>query len=150
MQRLLSFLLLTFAALALLACSETAPDKPAQPNLLDIQRLLPGEYVGQMSRGDVYHKVAKLEVPAFGGTVFYHHISLVSAGGPALQRKVYHFDDSGARMKSTVLLGTGDVFTDSDAMAETLENMPEDKLLRFPDACQITWSVEADAFVGQV
>jgi len=150
MLHLRSLLLVTFSAALLHACGNAGPQQPKEPDVSGVQRLLPGEYVGRMSRGDVYHKVAKLNVPAFGGTIFYHHISLDSAGGPALQRKFYRFDEGGARMKSTVLLGTGDVFTDTQSLEETLANMPEDKLLRFPDACKISWSVKDGAFVGQV
>lgn len=145
------FLILASMALPLTAC--TMPQQRggmAQPPLAQIQQLLPGDYVGKTSRRDVYHSIAALDVPAFGGRVFYHHISVTSLRGPAAQRKIYVFDESGAKMRSTVVLGSGAVFTDAQTMAQTLNALTEDQLLRFPDGCQFQWTARPGGFTATV
>lgn len=139
-----------FVLLPMAACSSLQPDENTQAHLSNIQALLPGDYVGMTSRGEVYHSIAQLQVPEFGGEVFYHHISTQSLRGPAVQRKVYRFDESGKRMRSTVLLGSGDVFADAQTMTGKLRTLTEEQVLRFPDGCQFQWSSAADGFVAEV
>ena len=109
-------------------------------DLSSLPSLLTGDYIGTSGSGEVYHSIVKLNIPQFGGEVYYHHISLDSLRGPVFQRKVYRFDESGNRMRSTVLLGPADGFSDEQALAERLNELPEESLLRFPDACQFRWS----------
>jgi len=137
-------------SLGLSACSEPGAEQSAAFDLAKLQSLLPGDYVGEGSRGKVYHTIAKLELPAFGGTVFYHHISLEGLRGPAAQRKIYRFDPDGKKMKSTVLLGTGDVFDDPQSLEAKLNTLPEETLLRFPDSCKLHWSSDAKDFIAEV
>jgi hypothetical protein len=98
----------------------------------------------------VYHSIAQLNVPEFGGEVFYHHISTTSLRGPAAQRKIYRFDESGQRMRSTVLLDMGTGFGDAQSMALELSQLAEESLLRFPESCQFQWSPAADGFTAEV
>ena len=135
--------------LLLLACSSQAV-KSVKFTPAAIQELLPGDYIGKSSRGEVYHSIAQLHLPAFGGDIFYHHISSESLRGPAMQRKIYVFDESGEKMQSTVLLGSGDVFADDQDMIHILNEMTEEQLLRFPESCQFQWQNNADGYVAQV
>ena len=128
-------------------CSPSLQSETPPANL---QALLTGDYIGQTSRGEVYHSIVKLDVPQFGGEIFYHHISLHSLRGPVFQRKIYRFDDSGNRMRSTVLLGPADGFTDEQALAESLNELPEESLLRFPDACQFLWTSAEGNYKAEV
>lgn len=136
--------------LLMVACTHSQPNKSSSVDLLELQAQFVGDYVGTGSMGEVYHSIIELEVPEFGGNVFYHHISTESLRGPAWQRKVYLFDKSGQQMKSTVLLGTSDGIADDQSIVATLNSMSEEELLRFPDGCQIQWSTEAEVFVADV
>lgn len=136
--------------LLLAACSTTQPEERSQLDLAGLQALLPGNYVGMGSRGEVFHSIIQLQVPKFGGNVFYHHISTESLRGPAWQRKVYLFDDAGQQMQATVLLGTSDGLADNQSIVKTLSALTEEQLLRFPDGCQIQWSTATDMFVANV
>ncbi len=147
---LLQKILLILFILLLAGCSTPLSVKGSQFDLLELQGLLLGDYVGMGSRGEVFHSIIQLQVPEFGGNVFYHHISTESLRGSAWQRKVYLFDESGKQMKSTVLLGSGDWITGTQSMASALGALTEEQLLRFPDGCQIRWSKSADVFVAEV
>lgn len=135
---------------ALAACSDAGPSQTSELTLADIQTLLPGDYEGTGSRGQVYHTISKLDVPQFGGKVFYHHISTVSMRGPAAQRKVYKFDETGQKMKSTVVLEVGAPFSDAQSMERNLSGLPEKSLLRFPDSCGFQWSASGDRLIARV
>ena len=87
------------------ACSPASKNEISPSNLSKLQSLLAGDYIGKTRDGEVYHSIVKLNVPWFGGDIFYHHISLEALRGPIFQRKVYAFQDSGPQMRSTVLLG---------------------------------------------
>ena len=132
------------------ACSPPSQDETLQSNLSNIQLLLVGDYVGMTNRGEVYHSIAKLHVPQFGGDVYYHHISSESLRGPATYRKIYGFDDSGKQMRSIVLRGRGEVFISEQSMTQKLNELTEKSLLRFPEGCQFQWISTADGFVGEV
>lgn len=132
------------------ACSPAPKNDNSPSNLTNPQSLLAGDYIGKTSRGEVYHSIVKLNVPRFGGDIFYHHISLESLRGPVFQRKVYAFDESGRQMRSTVLLGPADAFVDEQTLAESLNSLPEESLLRFPDACQFQWMGAEGSFKGVV
>lgn len=143
-------LLILAVWLILVACSTQRLSEHSQSSLANIQALLPGDYIGTTSRGKVYHSIVQLQVPDFGGDIFYHHISTESLRGPATQRKIYLFDDSGQQMRSTVLLGRGEAFTDNQTMARKLNKLTKEQLLRFPDGCQFQWASAADGFVAKV
>ena len=132
------------------ACSPVPQNDISPSNLTNPQSLLAGDYIGKTSRGEVYHSIVKLNVPRFGGDIFYHHISLESLRGPVFQRKVYAFDESGRQMRSTVLLGPADAFVDEQTLAESLNRLPEESLLRFPDACQFQWMNAEDRYKAVV
>lgn len=140
----------SFVLLSMAACSATPSDENTRSNLTRIQDLLPGDYIGSTGGGDVYHSIVHLQVPKFGGDVFYHHISLQSLHGPAAFQKIYVFDESSKRMKSTVVLGRGQVFIDKETMVRRLNDLTEAELLRFPDGCQFQWAASADGFVAEV
>lgn len=142
---------IAFLALLLVAACSAPPSEEASRSDMDgLRALLPGEYSGMGGKGPVYHSIAQLQVPQFGGKVFYHHISTISPRGPAVQRKIYAFDEGGNRMGSTVVLGSGAVFEDAESMAEALNALPEKQLLRFPDGCKFQWQRAGDDFVAQV
>lgn len=145
-----NFLLALFVLLLQAACSTPPPENSSQSNLASVQKLLPGDYIGTSSRGKVYHSIVQLQVPKFGGDVFYHHISTESLYGPAMQRKIYAFDDSGNQMRSTVLLGSGEMIANEQSMARILNELTEDQLLRFPDGCQFQWTKTASGFTAEV
>ncbi len=147
---LLQKILLVLFILLLVGCSAPLSVKSSQSDLAGLQELLPGDYVGMGSRGEVFHSIIQLQVPEFGGNVFYHHISSESLGGPAWQRKVYLFDDIGRQMTSTVLLGSSKGLADKQSLIRTLSALTEDQLLRFPYGCQIRWSKAVDMFVAEV
>jgi len=128
------------------ACSFAPQSEISQSNVPSIQSLLIGDYIGMTSRGEVYHSIIKLNVPQFGGDIFYHHISLESLRGPVFQRKIYKFNDNGSQMRSTVLLGPSDAYIDEQTMAESLNSLPEESLLRFPDECQFLWTSTKDDY----
>ena len=132
------------------ACSPAPQSEISQSPLPSIQSLLIGDYIGMSSNGEVYHSIVKLNVPQFGGDIFYHHISLESLRGPVFQRKIYKFDTSGSTMKSTVLLGPSEAFIEEETMAEYLNRLPEESLLRFPDACQFLWTSAKDGYKAVV
>ena len=149
-KRLFSVVL--FMGLSVLgqACSPASKNEISPSNLSKPQSLLAGDYIGKTRDGEVYHSIVKLNVPRFGGDIFYHHISLEALRGPVFQRKVYAFQDSGPQMRSTVLLGPADGFTDEQTLAESLNSLPEESLLRFPDACQFQWTGAEGRFKGVV
>lgn len=131
------------------ACS--APQgEISQSNLSSIQVLLEGDYIGMTGKGEVYHSIAKLHVPQFGGDIFYHHISSESLRGPAMYRKIYAFDESGKQMRSIVLRGRNEEFVDEESMTHKLNDLTERSLLRFPEGCQFQWISTAEGFVGEV
>lgn len=132
------------------SCSPASQTETSSADYAALPALLAGDYVGASSQGQVYHSILPLNVPQFGGDIFYHHISLESLGGTAFQRKIYAFDESRRQMRSTVLLGTSDGFTDKDKLAESLEQLPEASLLRFPIACQFQWTRGKDGYVAEV
>ncbi len=143
-------LALPIGVLLLVACTHSQVDKGSELDLVSLQSMLVGDYVGTGSRGEVYHSIIQLQVPEFGGNVFYHHVSTESLRGPAWQRKVYLFDDTGEKMKSTVLLGTSEGLDDDQSIATTLSALTEEQLLRFPDSCKIQWRKTADVFIAEV
>ena len=139
----ISFMGISFCGLA---CSPAPQSETSQSNEPSLQSLFIGDYIGKTSRGEVYHSIIKLNVPQFGGDIFYHHISLKSLRGPGFQRKIYKFDDSGRHMRSTVLLGPSDAFIDEQTLAESLNRLPEKSLLRFPNDCQFLWTSTKDDY----
>lgn len=146
-------LVLALSSMAVLFCGQAcAPPQGeiSQSNLPNIQTLLVGDYIGMTDKGEVYHNIAKLHVPQFGGDIFYHHISRDSLGGPAMFRKIYAFDESGKQMRSIVLRGRNEVFVDEQTMTRKLNELTESSLLRFPEGCQFQWISTAEGFVGAV
>ncbi|MEM7569813.1 MAG: hypothetical protein AAF337_08455 [Pseudomonadota bacterium] len=135
---------------ALLLITGCSSDDERSADLAGIKDLLPGDYAGMMSRGKVYHTIARLQVPDFGGEVFYHHISMEAVRGPALQRKFYVFNEAGDRMRSTVLLDVGMPFPDDQAMATAIAGAAKDRLLTFPESCDIQWSKSESGFTARV
>lgn len=152
MKVLIKILVSFFVFLSIAACATFQSDKSSvSTNTLEnIQAFLPGDYVGMSSRGEVYHSIIELDVPAFGGEVFYHHISTESLRGPAMQRKIYRFEDAGQTMRSTVVLGEGEAIADLQALPRQLNSLSEEQLLRFPDGCRFQWRSEVDGFVAEV
>jgi len=150
MYSLQKMLTLPIVLLLVAACTYAQVDKGSQLDLIRLQKLLVGDYVGTGSRGEVYHSIIQLQVPEFGGNVFYHHISTESLRGPAWQRKVYLFDDTGEKMKSTVLLGTSEGIDDDQSIVTALGALTEEQLLRFPDSCKFQWSKTAEMFIADV
>ena len=152
MSQKLRILALSLLGISVLghACSPPPQSEISPSHLSNIQSLLSGDYVGMSSRGQIYHSIVKLNVPQFGGDVFYHHISLESLRGAAFQRKVYSFDDSGRQMRSTVLLGPSDGFSDEQTLAEDLNGLAEESLLRFPEACQFLWTTTTGGYKAVV
>lgn len=150
------FMLLQKIVIALLvlpflaACSSLPSGGSVSTTPNSIQTFLPGDYVGQSSRGELFHSIVRLDVPAFGGEVFYHHISTESLRGPAVQQKVYRFEEGGKLMRSTVILGSGDVLPDEKTLTEKVSALTEEQLLRFPDDCRFEWRGAADGFIAEV
>ncbi|MEM9530134.1 MAG: hypothetical protein AAGA23_04395 [Pseudomonadota bacterium] len=143
---------LLIALLVALACMASC-SRPAQPStdaVVAIQALLPGDYLGEGSRGTVYHRIVPLQVPAFGGQIYYHHISMESFGGPAAQRKFYAFDRADQTMRSTVVLKSGVTLDSNWDMALKLTQLTEEDLLKFPDSCRFEWTAADGAYVGRV
>lgn len=139
-----------FILILVAACSHEPLNKSTQTDLANIKALLPGDYIGKTNKGNMYHTIAQLQVPNFGGDILYHHISTESLRGPAIQQKIYVFDDTGKQMLATAVLTRGEVFIDNPSMARKLNALTEEKLLRFPDGCQFQWEQASGEFVGEV
>lgn len=131
-------------------CSQTTKGGADADDLLSVQRLLPGDYLGQGPRGDVYHRLVKLEIPALGGPVFYHHVSREGFGGPAFQRKYYVFDAAGKTMRSTVVLGADTMPQDLGELAKTIASFSESQVLRFAEDCRFVWTDTGGGFAAEL
>ncbi|MEM1089035.1 MAG: hypothetical protein AAGI67_01525 [Pseudomonadota bacterium] len=139
-----------FAAVLATCCWSFSQANDQADSLAAIQALLPGDYLGEGSRGPVYHRIVPLRVPTLGGQIFYHHISTESFGGPAAQRKFYAFEGTDLIMRSTVLLESGVTLDSNWDMALQLTQVTEEKLLRFPDGCRFQWHDDDGDFVARV
>lgn len=143
-------LAISVCVIAVCGCTQTDRIDPVSTALAPIHELLPGDYLGQGPRGDVYHRIVKLEISEFDGEVFYHHVSRQNFGGEAFQKKYYVFDSAGRTMHSTVILGTESMPDGLVALAAMISGLAEDQLLRFPDDCRFVWSEAGGAFTAEL
>ena len=122
--------------------------------LAQILQLFPGRYSGEANdpadasgkaRLTLYHKIARINAPQFGGdAVYYHQISRDGFDSPQpLQQKIYAFDRSPVRKANSMrafvfpLSATAAHLQDDPAAALALQ---PGKLMVFPAACDIRWA----------
>ncbi|MFO1425945.1 MAG: hypothetical protein U1F11_03025 [Steroidobacteraceae bacterium] len=145
---------IAFALLLLLPAAAPAagpPDRAAlDAELRQILRLLPGRYAGTPAgetpppRGELQHKIVRIDAPQFGSTVFYHQISRDGLDSTQpFQQKIYVVDRDPHRafnrMRAFVLpMGPGPSNLERDPQA--LRQLDPARLMTFPEECAIRWS----------
>lgn len=132
-------------------CGSTATTQvESEADLQEVQKLLPGRYLGQGRSGPVFHSITRVNVPELGGDVFYHHVSTASFGGPSVQRKYYRFESGGRSMRSTVLIQPGVAMGAPGELKQSLGSLPEEALLKFPPGCVFEWDRTDDGYVARL
>jgi hypothetical protein len=115
--------------------------------------LLPGRYRGKLDgeEGDdgrhIYHTIEVIEMPAHGEKTLIHVLSLEGFDDPQpFQQKFYAFDlrpeRSRNRMESIVLMRA--------PRWQPGQALDDQRLLRFPPECRISWRREGSTFVARV
>jgi hypothetical protein len=139
------------------AAAGTSQD-PARAAALDeeleqLLSLLPGRYRGDLDSDDgnggrqIHHTIEVIEMPEHGEKTLIHVLSLSGFDDPQpFQQKFYAFDlspeRSQNRMESIVLMRA--------PRWQPGQALDEQRLLRFPPECRISWRREGSTFVARV
>ncbi|MFK8014664.1 MAG: CpcT/CpeT family chromophore lyase [Gammaproteobacteria bacterium] len=146
-------------SLALTSCashqSEDVQATDLTAELREIVSLFTGHYRGlapdPLARNDpqvpatmeVFHRVAQIDAPQFGGIVLYHQLNRERLDGPAIQRKIYAFDTdvsrANNRMKAYYILPE-QPWIDLDRNPDAVKEIAPDELKSFPVECDMNWT----------